>query len=407
MEPIQSGPHLISPLADRIERMAPSATGAVLVEAERLRASGIDVVNFGVGEPDFHTPEHIKQAAVRAIERNLTKYTPTAGIGPLREAVCQWHKQEFGSDYKVTESMVTVGGKHAIFNALNVLVDEGQEVILPAPYWVSYPDIIRFVGATPRIVQTDESDGFRLRAASVEQAIGPKTRALLVNSPNNPTGAVLPNDEFERVLEVCRRRNIWLVTDECYSHFLYGGREPFSVAALDGAKDCVVVAGSCSKTFAMTGWRIGFALGPKAVIDAMIKLQGQTTSNPASISQHAALAAFTGPMDVVERMLMEYARRRTAAIQALTKIPGVTCAAPEGAFYVFPNVSGTSRSRSRREDPPIAETQQLAIDMLGEARVATVAGEAFGAPGHLRISYAVALERVREGIVRMQGFLDA
>jgi len=390
-----------------MERISPSATGEVLAEAERLRASGVDVVNFGIGEPDFPTPDHIKQAAVRAIERNLTKYTPVPGIDPLREAVCQWHKREFGTSYQTAESVITVGGKQAIFDALNVLVNEGEEVILPAPYWVSFPDMIRFVGAEPRIVQTAASDGFRLRAAHVEAAIGPRTRMLIVNSPNNPAGSVVPNDEMERILDVCRRRGIWLVTDECYSHFLYGGREPFSVAALAGAKDQVIVVGSCSKTFAMTGWRIGFALGPKAVIDAMIKLQSQTTSNPTSIAQYAALEALTGPMDAVERMLVEYARRRAVAIEELSRIASITCPAPEGAFYVFPNVAGSARGRALREQKGVVDTGQLAAEMLSEVHVAAVAGEAFGAPGHLRISYSIAVDRLREGLGRMRDFLSA
>jgi aspartate aminotransferase len=400
-------PKPVMPLADRIQRISPSATGAVLVEAERLSAAGVDVVNFGVGEPDFPTPEHIKQAAIRAIEANLTKYTPTPGIDPLREAVCQWHKREFGTNYLSTEAVVTVGGKQAIFNALNVLVNEGDEVILPAPYWVSYPDIIRFAGAVPRIVHTDSSDGFRLRAAQVKAAIVPQTRALLVNSPNNPTGAVIPAGEFERLLDLCRRHGIWLITDECYSHFLYGGSKPFSIAAVDPAKEQVIVAGSCSKTFAMTGWRIGFALGPRTVIDAMIKLQGQSTSNPTSIAQHAALAALTGSMDDAARMLRDYARRRAAVMEGLATIPGVTCAAPEGAFYVFPNVGESPRARAMRVGKTAADTVRLATDMLASSHVATVAGEAFGAPGHLRLSYAIAIERVREGIERMKGYLRA
>lgn len=403
----QPEPKLVLPLADRIQRISSAATGKMFVEAERLRASGVDVVNFGVGEPDFPTPEHIKQAAIRAIGRNLTKYTLTPGIGPLREAVCQWHKREFGTDYQTAESVVTVGGKQAIFNALNVLVNESDEVILPAPYWVSYPDMIRFAGAAPRIVQTEASDGFRLRAAQAEAAIGPRTKAILVNSPNNPTGAVVPDDEFARLLELCQRRNLWLLTDECYSHILYGGLEPFSVASLDGAKERVIVAGSCSKTFSMTGWRIGFALGPRPVIEAMIKLQGQSTTNATSIAQYAALEALTGPMDAVERMLVEYARRRQAALDALAKIPGVTCVAPEGAFYVFPNVAGSARARALRQKNEDAGAWPIAMDLFAQAHVATVAGDAFGAPGHLRISYAVAVERLREGIERMRGFLDA
>lgn len=400
-------PKPVMPLADRIQRISPSATGAILVEAERLRAAGADVVNFGVGEPDFPTPEHIKRAAVRAIEANLTKYTATPGIGSLREAVCQWHKREFRTHYVSAEAVVTVGGKQAIFNALNVLLNDGDEVILPAPYWVSYPDIIRFAGATPRIVHTEMTDGFRLRAAQVEEAIGPQTRALLVNSPNNPTGAVIPAGEFERLLELCRRHGIWLITDECYSHFLYGGSTPFSIAALDLAKEQVIVAGSCSKTFAMTGWRIGFALGPRPVIDAMIKLQGQSTSNPTSIAQYAALEALTGSMEDAATMLQEYARRRAAVIEGLATIPGVRCAAPEGAFYVFPDVGDAPRARAMRPGKEDAGTVRLAAGMLSTSHVAAVAGDAFGAPGHLRLSYAISIERVREGIQRMKGYLSA
>ena len=402
---MQPAPKAAPQLADRVERISLSPTGAVLIEAERLKARGIDVVNFGVGEPDFPTPDHIKQAAVRALEQNFTKYTPTPGIGPLREALCQWHRREFGSAYEMTESVVTVGGKQALFNALGALVNEGEEVLVPAPYWVSYPDMIRYVGAEPRFVETDPSDGFRLRAAQVEPLINPKTRVLLVNSPNNPTGAVVPNDEFERLIELCRRRNIWLLSDECYSHFLYGEHKPFSVAGLADAKSHVIIAGSCSKTFSMTGWRIGFALGPKPIIDAMIKLQSQSTSNPTSISQHAALAALTGPMDSVRKMLEEYGRRRAVVLEGLAATAGVTCAAPEGAFYAFPNVENTPRVRSLREKKEPADTARIAVDLLNEARVATVAGEAFGAPGYLRISYATAIDRVREGVDRMRKFL--
>jgi aspartate aminotransferase len=394
-------------LADRVERISLSATGAVLIEAERLRAQGVDVVNFGVGEPDFPTPDHIKQAALRALEQNFTKYTPTPGIAPLREMLCQWHRREFGTGYEPAESVITVGGKQALFNALGALVNEGEEVLVPAPYWVSYPDMIRFVGAEPRFVQTDPADGFRLRAAQIEPMIGPKTRVLLVNSPNNPTGAVVPNDEFARIVELCRRHDVWLLTDECYSHLLYAGHKPFSAAALAEAKSHVIVAGSLSKTFSMTGWRIGFALGPKPVIGAMIKLQSQSTSNPTSISQHAALAALSNSMESVEAMRAEYARRRDAVLEELAAIPGVTCPPPEGAFYAFPNVENTPRVRALRARNEPADTARIAVDLLAEARVALVAGEAFGAPGHLRISYATDIERVREGIRRMKQFLSS
>lgn len=394
-------------LSDSVERISLSPTGAVLIAAERLRAQGIDVMNFGVGEPDFPTPEPIKQAAIRALAENRTKYTPTPGIGPLREAVCQWHKREFGTDYQSGEAVITVGGKQALFNALCALVNHGDEVLLPAPYWVSYPDMIAYVGAEARIVRTKPTDGFRLRAAEVEPLVGPRTRALIVNSPNNPTGAVIPNDEFAKLVELCRSRSLWLITDECYSHFLYDGHKPFSAAALPGAKENVIVAGSLSKTFSMTGWRIGFALGPKFVIDAMIKLQSQSTSNPTSISQYAALEAVTGSMDSVQSMLAEYARRRDAVMEGLGKIRGVFCPKPEGAFYAFPNIDGTPHVQALREKREVADTARIAVDLLEDARVAVVAGEAFGAPGHIRLSYATSLDRVKEGIERLGRFLAA
>ncbi len=394
-------------LAERADRISLSPTGAVLIASERLRSRGIDVVNFGVGEPDFPTPDHIKQAAVKALDQNFTKYTPTPGIGPLREAVCQWHRREFGSSYEVAESVVTVGGKQALFNALSVLINHGDEVIVPAPYWVSYPDMIRYVGGVVRLLQTDPADGFRVRTEQVEKLLGPRTRMLLVNSPSNPSGAVVPDEEFGRLLELCRKHNIWLLTDECYSHFLYGGRKPFSVAGLPESKDHVVVAGSLSKTFAMTGWRVGFALAPKPVIAAMIKLQSQSTSNTNSISQHAAVAALTGPMDTVKAMLQEYARRRKVVLELLAAIPGVTCAEPEGAFYVYPNIENTPHLKALKERKQPADTASVVVDMLEQAHVATVHGEAFGTPGYFRISYATSMERIQEGLKRITKFLSA
>jgi aspartate aminotransferase len=394
-------------LAERAERISLSPTGAVLIAAERLRARGIDVVNFGVGEPDFPTPEHIKQAAVRALEQNFTKYTPTPGISPLREAICQWHRREFGTDYQLPESVITVGGKQALFNALSMLVNHGDEVILPAPYWVSFPDMIRYAGGEARIVHTNAGDGFRLRAAQVEALVTPRTKVLLVNSPNNPTGAVVPDEEFGRMLELCQRHNIWLLTDECYSHLLFGDLKPFSVAALPGAKGNVIVAGSFSKTFAMTGWRVGFALGPKPIIDAMIRLQSQSTTNATSISQYAALAAATGPMDCVQAMRSEYEQRRAVVLEGLAAIPGVVCSPPEGAFYAFLNVEQTPRVRALRARNEVADTARLVVDLLEEGHVAAVHGEAFGAPGYLRISFANSLERIREGLSRMKAFLSA
>ncbi len=276
-------------LADRVNRISISPTASVLAAAERYRAQGADLADFGPGEPDFPTPENIVNAAIRALHEGRTKYTPTAGIGPLRDAICKWHATQFGSSYTVPECVVTVGGKHAIFNAFCSLLGKGDEVLIPAPYWVSYPDMVLYTGATPVPIMTDPSDGFRLRAEEVSRAITQRTKLLIVNSPSNPSGAVVPADEFARIYEVCRAKNIWLMTDECYSHFVYGNEKPFSLASLPGTKPNIIVAGSLSKTFAMTGWRIGYALAPEPLISAMIKTQSQSTSNPTSIAQYAAL----------------------------------------------------------------------------------------------------------------------
>jgi aspartate aminotransferase len=392
-------------LAERIERIAVSPTVAVLMEAERYKARGIDVVDFGAGEPDFPTPEHIKGAAVRALEQNFTKYTPTPGILPLRQAICEWHGAQLGSCYQPPECIVSVGGKHAIFNTIGVLVNPGDEVLIPAPYWVSYPDIVKYAGGQPVIVPTTQDDGFHLRAAEVERLVTPRTRLLIVNSPNNPTGAVVPPEEFARLLELCRRRRIWLLSDECYSHFTYDGVRPFSVASLPDAKPDLIVIGSFSKTFAMTGWRLGYALAPQPLVEAMMKLQSQSTSNPNSIAQYAGIEAMRGPMDSVATMLAEYARRRARILAGLRAIPGITCTAPQGAFYVFPNVAACRPNGGSRPGPNgPQETSAMARELLEREHVAVVPGEAFDAPGYLRISYAVSMERIEEGLRRLARF---
>jgi aspartate aminotransferase len=388
--------------AERVNRISASPTLAVMMAAKEYQARGIDVVDFGPGEPDFPTPDYIKRAAVAALDENFTKYTATGGIQPLREAICKWHAAQFGTSYGPSEAIFTSGGKHALFGAISALIESGDEVIIPAPYWVSFPDIVKYVGGRPVFVETRAEDGFSLRAQEVEQAVTPRTRMLIVNSPNNPTGAVLPTDEYQRILEVCRRRNIWLLADECYSHFLYGGVKPYSIASAAEAKPHVIVAGSLSKTFSMTGWRAGFALGPEPVIAAMTKLQSQFISNPNSLTQKAAIAALTSPMDSVAQMLAEYTKRRERVLASVRKIPGVTCTAPQGAFYVFPDVT---KHLGRTGLAP--DTTTLAKQLLERAHVAVVAGEAFGAPGNLRISYATSIERIDEGLRRIERFLTA
>ena len=383
--------------SDRVNRIGISQTLVVLQEAERYKARGIDITDFGPGEPDFPTPDDIKRAAIKALEENRTKYTPAAGIAPLRQAVCDWHAGQLGSSYQPAECIVSAGAKHSIFNAVCSLVNPGEEVVVPTPYWVSYPDIVKYAGGVPVILPTHADDDFCLRASALEKILSPRTRMVIADSPNNPTGAVIPPAEFARILDVCQRRGVWLLSDECYSHFTYGEARPFSVASVPGAKERLIVVGSLSKTFAMTGWRIGYALAPQPLVEAMTKLQSQSTSNPNSISQYAAIEALRGPMDSVAIMLAEYTRRRERILAGVRAIPGVTCTAPQGAFYVFPNVSAHLSSA-------MADSGAVARQLLEREHVAVVPGDAFGAPGHIRLSYATSMERIEEGLRRLRHF---
>ena len=392
-------------LTDRINRIQISPTAAVIAEADKLKAGGVDVADFGPGEPDFPTPDHIKKAAIKAIEENKSKYTPTGGIMPLREAICAWHKRELGSSYEPKECVVSVGGKHSIFNVMSVLIQQGDEVIIPAPYWVSFPDIVKYAGGTPVFVETRPEKNFSVTAAAIEKAITPKTRLLILNSPSNPTGGVVPPDEHERILAVCKKHNVWLMSDECYSHFTYEPHKPFSIASTAGSKENVIIIGSVSKTFAMTGWRIGYTLGPEALIQALIKLQSQSTSNATSIAQYAALEAMRGSMDSVPIMLAEYAKRRKCIVEGLRAIPGVTCQWPGGAFYAFPNISAHLSNGAGR--PALARScTDISKMLLEKVQVAVVPGEAFGAPGYLRLSYATSIERIEEGLRRLNRFFS-
>jgi aspartate aminotransferase len=390
-------------LTNRINRIQASPTALVISAAEQLKAKGVDIADFGPGEPDFPTPDHIKKAAIKAIEENRTKYTPTGGIMALREAISAWHKRELGSDYTAKECVVTVGGKHSIFNAISVLIQKGDEVILPAPYWVSFPDIIKYADGTPVIVQTRAEDGFAAKAADIEKAITPKTKMVIINSPSNPSGGVVDGPEFEKILAVCKKQNIWVMGDECYSHFVYEPHKPFSIASAKDSKANVIIIGSVSKTFAMTGWRIGYTLAPEELIQAMIKVQSQSTSNPTSIAQYAALEAMRGSMDAVPPMLAEYAKRRKRIVEGLRAIPGVNCEWPGGAFYAFPNVSA---HLGEGKNAAAKNCTELSKFLLEKAHVALVAGEAFGAPGFLRLSYATSIERIEEGLRRLEKFFS-
>lgn len=390
-------------LADRVNRIEASATLAVLMEKEKLTARGIDVVDFGPGEPDFPTPEHIKRAAIKAIEENKTKYTPSGGVMPLRQAAVDWHAKYLGSSYAPKECVINCGGKHSLFNVIHALINSGDEVLILAPYWVSYPEIVKCADGAPVILETSADNGFIPRASEIEKAITPRTKILIVNSPANPTGTVIPEDEFAKILEVAKENGVWVLSDECYSHFVYGDARPFSIASLPGAKEHVIISASLSKTFAMTGWRMGYTLAPQPISDAVLKLQSQSVSNPTSIAQYAALEALRGGMETVEKMVTEFAKRRRRIIDGLREIPGVVCHEPAGSFYVFPSVAGAIEGNGATS----ADTVKAAKDLLEHAHVAVIPGEAFGAPGYLRISYATSMERIEEGLRRLASFFRA
>ena len=385
-------------LSDRIALISVSSTMKVAADADRLRREGVDVVDFGAGEPDFPTPDNIKQAAIRAIDANFTKYTPAGGTQELKQALCDRHKVDYGTDYSASECVVSVGGKHVIFNLAQVLLNHGDEVIIPVPYWVTYKDVVNYTGAKCVFVETDEAKGFTLTASMIEPYLNDKTRMVIINSPSNPSGAVLDREEFERILALTSKRDIWLMTDECYHRFIYDG-EPYSIASVKGAKDTVLVAGSLSKTYSMTGWRIGFGLGPAPVMASINKLQSHSTSNPTSIAQKAAVEAVRGPQESVGIMLAEYRKRRDFVIDRLRQIPGVNIGVPKGAFYAYPDISCALQKEGMRTP------MQFAEQLLTKAHVAVVPGEAFGTDKHVRISYAASMEDLKRGLDRLHKFI--
>jgi len=392
-------PSVANPIAERISSISVSSTMKVAADAEKLRAAGVDVVDFGAGEPDFPTPDNIKQAAIRALEQNFTRYTAAGGTLELKKAVCERHTQDFGTAYQPSECLITVGGKHVIFNLMQAAINPGDEVVIPVPYWVTYKDVVNYAGGKCVFVETDEAKGFALTADMVEPHLTARTKMVIVNSPSNPSGALVEPGEFEKIFRLTSERGIYLMTDECYYRFLYDS-EPFSVASLPGAKETVLVAGSLSKTYAMTGWRIGFGLVPAPLVGAMTKLQSHSTSNPTSIAQKAAVEALRGPQESVSTMLAEYRRRRDFVLGRLRAIPGVTCAEPRGAFYVYPNVS-VAMGRNG-----IQNTLQFAEKLLAESHVAVVPGEAFGTTQHVRVSYASSMQDLDRGLDRLQQFIS-
>ena len=383
------------PVAPNVARMQPSSTLAAMQAALAMRAEGVDVVDFGAGEPDFDTPDHIKRAAAEAMSAGQTKYTPTAGTRKFQEAISGYYEREFGARVEPSEVMATAGGKQAVFNAVVTLVGPGDEVLIPKPYWVTFPEIVNFAGATPVFIETEET-GFTLTAEQVERAVTPRTRLIIINSPNNPSGRIIPPGEFRRILEVVVERGLYAITDECYLNFVYPPAQVFSAASLPPelrARLCI--AGSFSKTYAMTGWRIGYSLAPAAWTREMLKVQGHSTSNPTSVSQHAATEAFDGPQDCVAEMLAEYRRRRDWLYPALKEIPGFRCFEPDGAFYAFPDVRGCLNG-------DVKTSADFARKLLEEAHTVVTDGAGFGADGFIRLSYATSIERLEEGIRRIR-----
>jgi aspartate aminotransferase len=387
-------------LAERARRLIPSPTLALAARARALRAQGIDVLSFTQGEPDFDTPERVKEAAVRALRDGRTKYTDAGGIPELRAAICAKLKRDGGLAYEPAEVIASVGAKHTLYNICSVLVDEGDEVILPAPFWVSYTEQVRLCQGVPVVVPTDEARGFQLDHAALRRAVTRRTKLLILNTPNNPTGAVFPRADLARVAALAVECGFHVVSDECYDALSYEGRVP-SIAALGPEiKARTLVVNTCSKAYAMTGWRLGFAAGPRDLVQAMSDFQGQCTSNPTSIAQWAAVEALTGPQDEVAKMAGEFDRRRRVIIEGLNRIPGLRCPMPQGAFYAFPDVSGLFDRRWN--DRPLRGSADVTAFLLEAARVAVVPGADFGSDRHIRLSYACGLEQIREGLARIE-----
>lgn len=386
--------------SDRINRIEVSATMAVVAEAEKLRQSGVDVVDLSLGEPHFNTPQHVKDAAIAAINNNFTRYTAVGGIVELKDAITRRHAQDFDSNYQRNEVMASVGGKHALFNAIQALVDHGDEVILPVPYWVSFKDIIRYAGGSCAMLPSDEAAGFRVTAEMVARLVTPRTKLILLNSPGNPSGAVMSPEDLTEVVRFAHERGIWVLSDECYVYLNYTGRV-FSIGSLNEYRERIVVIGSLSKTYAMTGWRTGYALAPAPVIGAMSKLQSQATSSPPAMTQKAAVAALTGPQECVGEMRKEYIQLRDHILAGLQEIPGIKCVKPEGAFYVYPNISALL-GRGGIKNPA-----EFAKRLLHEAHMAVVPGEGFGTHEHVRISYATKQSELDRALERLQRFVSA
>ena len=387
-------------LSVRAERLQPSATLTITAKAKALKSQGVDVIGFGAGEPDFDSPLHVKEAAIRAINEGMTKYTGVGGIDELKDAIIHRLKEDHNLEYEKSEIITSVGAKHTLYNVIQVLFDSGDEVIVPAPYWVSYPEQIRLAEATPIILDTVESEGFKITPESLKNCINSNTKALILNYPSNPTGATYNEEELRAIVDITMEAGLIIISDEIYEKIIYGGIKHIPVAALgEDIKKSTILVNGVSKTYSMTGWRIGYAAGDKDVISAMSKLQGQSTSNPTSISQWAAIAAFTGDHKIIEDRTKEFEQRKNYIVEKLNEIPEITCFDPQGAFYVFPNVSGCYGKEFNGK--ALNNSLDFTEFILDEAKVAVVPGVAFGADNYVRISYATSMDDIVKGINRI------
>jgi aspartate aminotransferase len=388
-------------LATRVAKIKPSETLAITAKANALRAEGRDVIGFGAGEPDFDTPANIKAAAIKAIEAGFTKYTPVGGTDELKDAIIAKLKRDNALEYKRSQVVASCGAKHSLYNLAQALFETGDEVIIPAPYWVSYPDIVILAGGQPVIVETKEKDCFKMKPEQLQAAITGRTKAVVINSPSNPTGAAYSPDELKAIADVLIDKDIIAISDDIYEKIIYANFPFANIATVEPKmKERTIVVNGVSKAYAMTGWRIGYAAGSEEIIAAINKIQSQNTSNPASISQKAAVEALNGDQDVVSLMVSEFRKRRDIIVQLLNEIDGINCISPEGAFYVFPNVSEIYGHSFRGNK--ITNSTELIDYLLDEANVATVPGAAFGSDNHIRLSYATSLKNIEEGLKRIK-----
>jgi len=389
--------------ADRVDRIQPSMTMAVIEKAATLRAKGIDVVDFGAGEPDYGTPEHIKQAAIQALKDGHTRYTKNAGIDELREAICQKLSRDNDLDYSPDQILVSNGAKHVLFNTMMATLGPGDEIIIFSPYWVTFPEMAKLTGATPVIIETRDTNHFEPDLDEVRQAVTPNTRAILMNSPSNPSGMVYSEETIRGIYDICAKNDLFLISDECYERVTYGV-EAVSPAKYEDEPTHVVTVQSCSKSYAMTGWRVGYAAANPKLIKNMAKIQSQSASHANSIAQYAAVTALSGDQSFIGDMVKEYNHRRDFVLQRLAEIPDVTCTKPEGAFYVFPNLSAFYGKQFNGSE--INDSLDMTSFLLEEANIAVVPGGAFGADNHIRISYATSMRELERGLERMERALE-